>query len=332
MFERIRLILSRFFCGGKTFIADWREFGFCAALWLWVLYVLPSLKGPRYIKFLTKYMDKQFKKITDEFKAGNHNSDLMIPDNHITPEKKPVWVCWLQGEESMPELVKMCYNQLKKNIPDYAEIHLITLDNYSSYITLPDYIIEKFNSGSITMIHLTDIFRSCLLYSYGGMWIDSTVFTTKGIPDEFFNEPVWAQHTCNEDKYKNEPSRAKWSGFLMGGKQGNPLFCYMRNSLFHYWSEHKKLIEYIILDYSILTAYNNFDDIRKNIDDISCNNENMWELTKVINDGYDEKLYRDITDDTIFFKLTYKMELKKQTDDGKPTFYAYLLDISKESK
>jgi len=106
----------------------------------------------------------------------------------------------------------------------------------------------------------------------------------------------------------------------------------MRNSLFHYWSEHKKLIEYIILDYSILTAYNNFDDIRKNIDDISCNNENMWELTKVINDGYDEKLYRDITDDTIFFKLTYKMELKKQTDDGKPTFYAYLLDISKESK
>lgn len=31
-------------------------------------------------------------------------------------EKVPVWVCWWQGEESMPELVKMCFKTSERYI------------------------------------------------------------------------------------------------------------------------------------------------------------------------------------------------------------------------
>ena len=186
MIKRTLRILKRVFSYGREFPKNVKEFGFCAAMWLWVIYVLPSLKGPNYIAFLTKYMDKFFEPVTEQFENGSYDADLHIPDDHIKVGKSPVWVCWLQGEDNMPELVQACYKQLKKNIPEYAEIHLITMDNYSKYITLPEFVIEKFNEGKITMIHFTDLLRSSLVYAYGGMWIDSTVWTSKKISDDFF--------------------------------------------------------------------------------------------------------------------------------------------------
>lgn len=325
---RVLGILSRAFGGLSQIPKNSKEFGFKAAWWLWLIYVLPSKKGPAYIEFMTKYFDKQFKPVTDSFNSGTADTDLRIPENHPDVSKPPVWVCWLQGEDSMPPLVKMCYRQLKKNIPDYAEIHLLTLDNYSSYVTLPDYVVQKFNDGKITMIHFTDILRSALLYAYGGMWIDSTVFTVRRIPDNFFHDNFYAQRTRDEGKYLNEPSRARWSGFLQGGKRGSKLFCYMRNTLYHYWKYHNELVEYLILDYSMLGAYNNFEECKRDIDSVECNNEDMWLLTKVVNDKFDKEYFDEITKETTFFKLTYKMELKEKAETGEETFYGYLQRLS----
>lgn len=326
--KRLILILKRVFFGMKRLPEDIREFGLRAALWRWYLYVLPSRKKMRYISFMTKYMNKIFKPVTDEFIKGTYDSDLSVPKDHITPRKIPVWVCWLQGERSMPELVRMCYRQLKKNIPEYAEIYLLTLDNYSWYITLPDYVIRKFNEKKITMIHFTDIMRVSLLYAYGGMWIDSTVFTSRRLPDEFFGSRFYGQKMADKNRYPDEPSNAQWSGFLMSGEKGNKLFCYLRNTLWHYWSRHDKLIEYLILDYCLLSAYNAMPEFKADIDNIKPNNEALWELWKRINKEYDEEEYKQIIKSTTFFKVSYKAELKKYTDEGKETFYKHMLDLS----
>lgn len=59
----------------------------------------------------------------------------------ILPENAPVWVCWWQGESSMPEIVQICYQSLRKHTSH--PIHLITKDSIGQYLQLPDFIEEK---------------------------------------------------------------------------------------------------------------------------------------------------------------------------------------------
>ena len=67
---------------------------------------------------------------------------------------------------------------MKKKIPcDYAQLHLITYENYSDYVELPDYVVEKHKNGTISRAHFSDVLRFSLLKTYGGMWIDSTAFS-----------------------------------------------------------------------------------------------------------------------------------------------------------
>ena len=44
--------------------------------------------------------------------------------------KDVIWVCWLQGENEMPETIATCYKSLLRNKGDY-NVKLITYSNYS---------------------------------------------------------------------------------------------------------------------------------------------------------------------------------------------------------
>lgn len=39
----------------------------------------------------------------------------------------PIWVCWWQGKENMPDIVKACYNSIQKHACNHPVI-LITLE------------------------------------------------------------------------------------------------------------------------------------------------------------------------------------------------------------
>jgi len=329
--KRSLLIIKRFFCCMIEIPKNAKEFGFAAAIWIWWVTVLPSQKGTRYIKFLTRYFDNYFKPITKQFEDGTFDRHLHIPINHREVGKKPVWVCWLQGEENMPELIKVCYTQLKKNIPRDAQLHLLTLNNIDEYITLPSYIENKFKSGKIQPAHYSDIVRFCLLFAYGGLWIDATVFTVDEISNKFFDNEFWTQKAYNKENYIKEPSKADWCGFLLGGQKESIFFGFMREALFKYWKEHNQAIDYIMFDYMILAGYNNILAIRKLIDDVEYNNENIWTLTSIMNEKYDEKFFNELTKDTHFFKLTYKMALYEETNLGEDTYFKNICKIAKEN-
>lgn len=104
-----------------------------------------------------------------------------------------VWVCWFQGIENAPNLVKKCYKSLQENLYD-KEIVLITSENMNKYVQFPNYIIEKWNAGLITNTHMTDLLRLELLIRYGGMWVDATVLCTsrsKNIPKYYFDSELF---------------------------------------------------------------------------------------------------------------------------------------------
>ena len=104
---------------------------------------------------------------------ANYKHSSLENSEQIT-DVSPIWVCWWQGRDSMPDIVKACYNSILMHAGNHPVI-LITGDNYHEYVTLPDCILQKWKAGNITLTHLSDILRMLLLKAHGGIWMDSTV-------------------------------------------------------------------------------------------------------------------------------------------------------------
>ena len=159
-------LLKQYYCGGALFtaIGEFLLLGKSKTS-LEILRNAASLKIKQ--KLEKKYLDK-IDKIEKKYKEGS-----------IATERK-VWICWFQGMENAPEVVKRCYASIKDNITD-REVILLTENNYREYICFPQEIQAKIDSGIIKGAHMSDLLRLELLQQYGGTWIDATVFCSSKI-------------------------------------------------------------------------------------------------------------------------------------------------------
>lgn len=107
---------------------------------------------------------------------------LTFPENQVD---EPIWLFWNTGLEQAPEIVKTCYQSIKK----YAgrQVVLLTENNVQNYINMPDYLNEKLKSGVLPLAIYTDLMRVALLEHYGGTWMDATILLTDEISQEILN-------------------------------------------------------------------------------------------------------------------------------------------------
>lgn len=233
----------------------------------------------------------------------------------------------------MPELVKMCHTRLKQVIPsDKAELHLITLDNYKSYVDIPQHILEKFEKGIITMTTMSDVLRFHLLERYGGYWLDSTVFFTGDIPKEYFSGNFYCQRMTESEQAEREACKCNWCGFSMAGPKENIIFRYMKDAFAKWWKDYDTIIDYVLIDYLLMSGYKHVSAIKDLINQIPNNNEDIFEMYQVLNKPYTKELYDKLTKRNVMHKLTYKMDLQKVTEDGQVTLYGYLLKMVYEAE
>lgn len=319
--QRAYHLLQRIQREGKAYGRHRREFGTAIANEIFLDGLIPPGKSPRYLKKIEAYVDRT---LTD-FLAG-YRFEPMPAQHYPGFDKIPVWVCWWQGEDSMPELVKMCYRRLRQILPaETMQLQLITLDNYRQFVTFPAHIEEKFSRKIITMTTLSDILRMSLLSRYGGVWVDATVFFTDAFPEEFFQKPFYSQKMAGTPAARREACRSLWCGFCMTGHAGLPLFQFTRDAFFYWWQRHDDIVDYVLIDYLILEGYRHFPQIRRLVDDVPNNNTGVFDMYQVLNQPYTPELYAALTRETRIHKLTYKMELRKQTEDGRDTLYGFLL-------
>lgn len=246
----------------------------------------------------------------------------------VSFEKLPIWVCWFQGEENAPEIVKKCIQSIKKHSAGH-EVIVLTDKNLSDYVDIPSRIIDKVKAGELSRTNFSDILRASLLQIYGGMWIDGTFFLTKDIPEDYFSYPIFSAAKQPEPKDRRNVciSRYRWTSSFIGAKNGgHTLFYFLKDILLEYEKTNSVFIDYLLIDYFIYIAYSNFDDVKYDIDNIPDNNIDFGWLFHVMNKPYDElQMGRMLDGDTFCFKLSYKPKWKKQTN-GKPTFFKKFLE------
>lgn len=237
-------------------------------------------------------------------------------------ETSPVWICWWQGKEAMPDIAKACYNSILMHADNHPVI-LITGDNYQEYVTLPNCILQKWKAGKITLTHLSDILRMLLLKAYGGIWMDCTVL----LPCKHMNDFIYPSEifwSCHHLPIYYNISRGGWTGFFLACGKGNLLPAFISDMFLKYWQSHDKLIEYLLIDYTFAIARANVPAIHRMIEEVPITV--MGPLGKCLNEEYTEKKWREFCTDYDFHKLTYKMDLKTHTPTGQKTFYGHIIE------
>lgn len=248
-------------------------------------------------------------------------------NSHI-PEGKndgPIWMFWWQGIESMPPIVRKCYDLAVLHAPKNNQVILLTEANYKDYAHIPQYIVEKVKTGVITLTHFSDILRVSLLYEHGGLWMDATLYSADYIPERIFTQSFFSVRTPKEGDWV---SRCLWTGFFMGGVKGHPLFGFVRDLFFSYWKEHDELLDYFLIDLGIVMAYDNIPQIKKSIDSGVWKTDKLFIPQSNIDKTIDLNRYHEILKEWSFFKMTYRDFFGKLIADkqnGQYTWYGYML-------
>lgn len=328
VFQRAFHLWERIVRESKNFSKTNRTFGFKVAFATFKDGLIPPGKSEKYIQTIQEYVDNELKDVVNLYNTAPPEHNTEPKTNLVDSDKLPIWCCWWQGEEQMPELVKMCNTRLKQVIPsDKAQLYIITFDNYKNYVDIPSHIVEKFEKGIVTMTTMSDVLRFSLLERYGGYWLDATVFFTDEIPEQYFTREFYCQKMTNKiDSVKREACKCNWCGFSMKGEKGNIAFRYMIDAFSEWWKKYDTIIDYVLIDYMLMTGYRHIPAITSVIDSVENNNEDIFAMYSHLNEPYSDELLSTFTKRNVMHKLTYKMDLKKTTDDGELTLYGYLLN------
>lgn len=247
-------------------------------------------------------------------------SDNLELDNKLIGK---IWVFWWQGENNMPELIKKTYKSIVDNSNGH-EVILLSQVNYSSFVDVPQTILDKVVNKKMSFAHLSDFIRLQLLSRYGGLWIDSTVLVLKPIDEAIFSYPFYSIHTEPHDN--KCVGKYRYFVSLMASMPGNPFMLNCYNIFKDFWMRHERALDYLFMDYCIdyVASDPEYSEVLANI---PFNNKNTLSLLNNYSSPFSEKLWKELIADTTFFKLNWKVEVSKRTMDGKETIYGHILNM-----
>lgn len=235
----------------------------------------------------------------------------------LSPEEQPVFVMWFQGENSMPPIIKKCYESIKKNFTN-RKIILITEENLTDYAKLPDFILDKYHSGNITRTTLSDIIRAKLLYDNGGMWIDATVFISKKIENSYFDSELYGPCGILSEKSKDWKyifaNTNGWNGWCMGSQFVNyPFFDFLYNSFLEFYKSETSVIDYFQIDFFTRLFFDYNEHFRRHIETRKQNNIQSHDIARSMNKKITKKLIY-ITNNLLSAEPIHKLTYKKNWD------------------
>jgi len=261
---------------------------------------------PAITKNIDSILTKKYKDISPIANQQN------ICDTH----EHNIWFCWLQGMENAPKLVKACYNSILQNLPQ-NKVVIITNDNYSNYITLPDYIEDKYRKGFIPHPLFSDILRLELLTQYGGTWIDASVLCTGCCHWEAIQSSKLFLF-----RYFKEGKVIGISNWFIHAKAGNPLLQTVLAMLLAYWKDYNCTVEYYIFHLFFNIASRRFPEEIKRMP--RGNSFAFIQLGNRLSHKFDAAWWNKLTSEVSFHKLNYRIEEKSKS--SRSNYYNYIIE------
>lgn len=266
---------------------------------------------------MIRYYEKTF---GDYLKTYDyHHGNVELPKSEYSD---CIWVCWWQGLDQAPEIVKACVESIKRNAGNHRVI-VLTEDNYEQYVDIPEWIKEKKEKGIITRTNYSDLLRLSLLAKHGGMWLDSTFFCTKPVLDEYFKMPLWS--IKRPDYFHASIASGYFAGYSLACNEDNRyIFMTIRDFFLNYWKHNDTMVDYLMVDYMIVLAQKYDKRIDGAFKKIIPNNPNCDELFKALGKIYNENEWNNMKKETYLYKLTWKQSFY-EFQAGNATYYRKLI-------
>ena len=302
--------------GGMELIRRWGRAGvlpFSVAL---AAILGPSRKSLEILRLavnnkILRKLRKKYRGFIADFKAAP------LPQERVCSNK--VWVCWLQGMEQAPALVQRCYRSLQESMPD-RQIILLTEDNYRDYVTFPEHIQKKLDSGIITKTHFSDLLRLELLINHGGTWVDATVFCSGGeIPRYMLDDELFVFQNLKPGADGHCTLISSW---FMTACTNHPILLLTRALLYRYWEKHNKLVDYFLIHDFFQLALEAYPEEWDKV--VPFSNGTTHILLLRLFKPYDPALWTAVTGQTPIHKLSYKFDDAQLQKEN--TFYAHLME------
>lgn len=231
---------------------------------------------------------------------------------------KIIWIMWWQGINSAPPIVKKCIDSMRKNNPSCTVI-IIDKNNYFNYVHIDRAIIDAYKNGKIRIQHLSDLLRLELLFSYGGIWVDSTLFSLRAFPDSIFDfEFYTAKKTEPDINSKYWVDLNKWTSYFLVSKKGNATIGWILGNLRFFLLNSEKIPDYVLISYIAKVAREKVPELKREYDLIPKNNFYIETGKRMLLTGSFDVVQRS---DTFLVKMDHRnpevyRKLNKLIDKG----------------
>ena len=274
------------------------------------------------VYFLAQKSDKMFydfrRKILLDFVLKLRKEAQLVDSSNEKEEEttefpKMIWTMWQQGEAQMPETVQASMKTIKNFAKrNDCEFYLLTDENLADFINIPRDITEKYKKKELSTAHYSDIIRFSLLYKYGGIWMDATLFVSPYATLEMFEGDFFTLNhpPIGTNQMERTIGDFKWSGFFLAGQKGGPYFKHIRDLYIYYVRKYPVFIHYLMMDYFILSEYKCNPYFESLVDrlPILAPAERVWFLRDHAHDLFDEKEWEEVLKTTPIMKTTYKIK------------------------
>ncbi|MBF0760833.1 capsular polysaccharide synthesis protein [Dysgonomonas mossii] len=311
--------LSKIFkkAGGKSLIKQYWKTGVLGFAIIEALLLGFSKKGLEILRLSVQY--KTQAKLKKKYQYVLDRCDKIDYDSLPKEQSNKVWVCWLQGMENAPLVVQKCHASLHKYLKD-KEIILLTSNNIQEYITLPLFIMDKWEKGIISNAHFSDLIRVELLIRYGGTWIDSTVLCTgSNIPNYILNSNLFFYQLLKPGRDGHCLNISNW---FISSSTNNKIILILKELLHEYWIKNNSVSDYYIFHMFVGIICEKYPEEEQKITKFCNSIPHILQLD--LFEPFDEDKFEAIKHMTCFHKLSYKFEeelLKK-----KGTFYDIIIN------
>lgn len=250
------------------------------------------------------FLRKKFKKQIVSLKETGEARDRELPHER----GNNIWIYWAQGIENAPDLVKVCVQSVvDRTGGGNYKVTLLSDANLSEYLSLPQFIIEKYQKGKIMRAHFSDLVRIALLNQYGGIWIDATILCTQNkIPDYMLQDKLFLfQTTCLE----SVSCITKIENYYIRAEQNNKILLFCQALLYEYYKKYDVAIEYWLFYDVFQIAIEAFPNDWKRV--VHYPRADTLALSEIMFEPYDETRFEDMAQRYPFHKLSYKVPWKE---------------------
>lgn len=248
-------------------------------------------------------------------------SDHSPSDVPTSAEPLRIWQMWWQGAEQAPEFVKRCMASVRHYYGE--QVTVLTQDNYRQYVTIPDYVMAKFEQGKISFAAFSDIVRCLLLCEHGGLWVDATCLLTAPIPQAVLDQEVFYFKSVTWSLSPQVPNERmlellvriptylgaihSGSSWFLRAKAGSQLMLLLRAMILEYWRNEDKPVDYYWFHLMLTVLIVNLPEARHCYEQmLTLNNRNPHILLTCLEHDFNQSAFEQIKAFSFVHKLTYK--------------------------